>query len=116
MRRYDDIVQVQRGDDAPAQFLWRSRLYVVRDVLAHWVETGAWWRAPAASAVYGTGGLGAPGDVVQAPVPSGLALDQGGDRQVWRVEATRGLAWGDGVFDLCLEESTGTWRLQRTLD
>ena len=26
------------------QFLWRDRLYVVRAVLAHWVEAGAWWR------------------------------------------------------------------------
>jgi hypothetical protein len=30
-------------DEAPVQFLWRGRLYVVRAVLAHWIELGSWW-------------------------------------------------------------------------
>ena len=55
MRRYADPVEVRQGpldDDArglgaqgategPQQFLWRGRLWKVRAVLAHWVETGA---------------------------------------------------------------------------
>ena len=55
MRRYDDPVEVRRGPvDAtpsqartigrPTQFLWRGRLWKVRAVLAHWVETGPWWQ------------------------------------------------------------------------
>ncbi|HEU5242467.1 MAG TPA: DUF6504 family protein, partial [Ornithinibacter sp.] len=28
----------------PTAFIWRGRLYVVRDVLAHWRERRAWWR------------------------------------------------------------------------
>ena len=44
MRRYDDPVEVRKGaDEDPDQFLWRGRLWQVREVVAHWVETGAWW-------------------------------------------------------------------------
>ena len=39
-RRYDDTVEVRRRDEDPAEFLWRGRFYAVREVLAHWVETG----------------------------------------------------------------------------
>jgi hypothetical protein len=59
-RRYDDPVDVRREDERPGQFLWRGRLYVVRGILAHWVEAGRWWAAPAARAVYAadvTGGV-----------------------------------------------------------
>ncbi len=48
MRRYDDPVEVRKGVcegvEGPEQFLWRGRLWKVRAVLAHWVETGPWWR------------------------------------------------------------------------
>ena len=52
MRTYDDLVEVRKGpldgladesEDGPEQFLWRGRLWQVREVIAHWVETGAWW-------------------------------------------------------------------------
>src|SRR4051812_7823420 len=42
-RRSADPVDVERQADAPARFRWRDRDYAVRAVLAHWVETGAWW-------------------------------------------------------------------------
>src|SRR3546814_9682200 len=50
MRRYDDPVEVRRGMvgqgdrqvEAPEQFLWRGTLWKVREVVAHWVETGPW--------------------------------------------------------------------------
>jgi hypothetical protein len=117
-RRYDDLVDVRRRDEAPAEFLWRGRLYVVRDVLDHWVETGAWWRAAPAQALLGTdngtniGGGGTPGD-------SGYALPRAvedGEREVWRVEASAGRARGSGVYDLCFDWSAGAWTLARTLD
>jgi hypothetical protein len=59
---------------APLAFRWRGRRYVVATVLAHWVETGAWWRRPA----------------VTDP-----------ERRLWRVEVCRGTE--TGVVDLCLE-------------
>ncbi len=52
---HDEPVEVLRRDDAPAQFLLNSRLYVVREVLAHWAATaraGAQrerWRVEAAA-------------------------------------------------------------------
>ena len=62
-RRYDDPVEVRRRDDEPAEFLWRGRFYVVREVLARWVETGAWWQRPEAHRrrAGGLAGGGQPG-------------------------------------------------------
>jgi predicted transcriptional regulator len=100
-RRYDDPVEVRRRDDEPAEFLWRDRLWVVRAVLARWVETGAWW---------------------QAAVQSGAGIDSAAlsvERELWRVEATRGRVHGMGVFELCFDWSAtaGTgWTLARALD
>ena len=85
-RRYDDPVEVRRRDEDPAEFLWHGRLYVVRAVLAHWVETGAWWRVarPAAR-------------------PRWLPTARRAEREVWRVEASAGRAHGAGVYDLCFD-------------
>ena len=54
MRRYDETVQVRQmeaqadgGEDlhrAPEAFVWRGRLYVVREVLDTWVQRQPWWR------------------------------------------------------------------------
>jgi len=80
----------------PTQFSWRGRLYVVRGVLAHWVEVGAWWRAR---------------------MPDGLPvrIDESG-RQVWRVEAGAGRASPVGVYDLVYDEGATSWTLARALD
>ncbi len=94
-RRYDDPVEVRRRDEDPAEFLWRGRFYAVREVLARWVETGAWWQRPEAAA-------------------GGSALT--GEREVWRVEATRGQVHGAGVYDLCFDWTAGGWTLLRAQD
>ena len=58
MRRYDDPVETRMGlvsgMEGPEQFLWRGRLWKVRAVLAHWVETGPWWQSGGARAVIGS--------------------------------------------------------------
>ncbi len=102
-RRYDEPVEVRRRDEDPAEFLWHGRLYVVRSVLAHWVETGAWWRVGSTS-----------GSSALAPDPSA----QGGEREVWRVEASAGREHGAGVYDLCFDWSADAqpWILLRTMD
>lgn len=109
MRRYDDPVETRWGrvgdQEAPEGFRWRGRAYAVRAVLAHWIETGAWWSSPAATAV----------TVADAPdSPVGLAApDLLAEREVWRVEASRagaGAAARSGVFDL-LHDETGRWQL-----
>lgn len=138
MRRYDDPVEVRRGmvagpggtQEGPEQFLWRGRLWKVCDVMAHWVETGAWWRSRGAGAVLGTDGE----DAVDAAVavmaaPPSVSGDLLAEREVWRVEAARGLAaaravgpdgapggGGHGVFDLTFDWADGSWRLTRCAD
>ena len=88
-RTYGEPIEVRCRDTAPDQFLWRGRLYAVRDVHAHWVEAGAWWRRPR------------------------TGLDDG-EREYWRVEAGSGL--GTGVYELCLDSGRGEWVVARVID
>ena len=113
MRRYDDPVEVRKGaDEDPEQFLWRGRLWQVREVVAHWVETGAWWSRRTADHGEGQAGGGADTDLLR-------------EREVWRVAAARGRVAaqqssehdpGFGVFDLVFSWSEGSWQLVRAMD
>jgi hypothetical protein len=111
MRRYDDLVEVRKGArdgvEGPEQFLWRGRLWKVRAVLAHWVETGPWWQSMHARAVIGSEDAGSAG-----PRPIGDLL---AERELWRVEAARGPDAG-GVFDLCFDWADGQWQLVGCVD
>jgi hypothetical protein len=103
MRQYDDPVEVRRGEaEDPDQFLWRGRLWKVRAVVAHWVETGPWWQGATLSSGSSSGRDGATTDLVA-------------ERELWRVEAGRGLqpadAEGYGVFDLSFDWTDGRWQL-----
>ena len=93
MRHYVEPVEVRSGTvsgiEGPTQFLWRHRLYLVRDVLGFWVESSSWWRA---------GTTGFP------------------ERQVWRVEAGRGGHVSRVVADLAMNPVDDTWLLLRTYD
>lgn len=112
MRRYVDPVEVRRGwvedpgggQEAPEQFLWRGRLWQVRAVLAHWVETGPWWQSSTVRAVVGSDD---PAETAQQRAVLGDLL---GEREMWRVEAARGRDH-DGVFDLSFDWSAGSWQL-----
>jgi hypothetical protein len=124
MRRYDDPVETRMGlvsgMEGPEQFLWRGRLWKVREVIAHWVETGPWWQSGGARAVIGSDD--------EAQVPRHGAVRRSGadllaERELWRVEAGRGpgrpvpaegadgAAGGSGVFDLAFDWSDGRWAL-----
>ena len=127
MRRYDDPVEVRKGlcagVEAPEQFLWRARLWKVRAVLAHWVETGPWWQSTSAQAVIGATDETERTEQVDAgPTPVGDLLSE---RELWRVEAARGRSSasgpdgepdGGGVFDLCLDWANGQWQLVGCVD
>jgi hypothetical protein len=110
VRRYDDPVEVRKGwvsgpghvGEGPEQFLWRGRLWQVRAVLAHWVETGSWWQSSGARAVIGS---------EEAAEGSGGAPDLLAERELWRVEASRGRTGGGGVFDLSFDWADGHWQL-----
>ena len=129
MRRYSDPIEVRSEGQAasgrsevssridaggrdmlegsappPQAFIWRGRLYVVRQVIGHWRERRAWWRE-ALDPV--------PGQPVGLDVASR-------ERQVWRVEASPGQVHGSGVFDLVHDdvpdEGHPDWRLVRVAD
>jgi hypothetical protein len=115
MRRYDDPVETRMGQvsgmEGPEQFLWRGRLWKVRAVLAHWVETGPWWQSGGVRAV-----IGSDQPVAAQESPDLRGADLLGERELWRVEAGRGPAgdgandWG-GVFELSFDWSDGRWAL-----
>jgi hypothetical protein len=107
VRRYNEPVEVKTSagmpESAPASpaefdepvirgqpeaFVWRGRLYVVREVLAHWRERRAWWR-----------------EALDPPPgqPHGIAA-AARERQVWRVEASPGRLSRSGVFDLARDD------------
>ncbi len=131
MRRYDEPVEVRRGPvpgwpgEGPAQLLWRGRLWKVRAVVAHWVETGPWWQHAHVHAVIGSEESG-PETGTQA-VSGGTALLEEllGEREVWRVEVGRGPGRPEpsdplahepatpttGVLELTHDTAEGRWQL-----
>ena len=115
VRRYDDPVEVRRGlvtgIEGPEQFLWRGRLWKVRAVLAHWVETGPWWQSSGVRAVIGSDDAAHAAHAGPAATPpSTPSPDLLGERELWRVEAGRG-GDTDGVFDLSFDWNDGHWQL-----
>jgi hypothetical protein len=112
VRRYEESIEVRSGDavglmarsragagcdgtdsvpePAPSAFLWRGRLYIVRDVIGHWRERRAWWRevldTDEEAVAHGLG-----------PVPLSCL-----EQEVWRVEASPGRLAGTGVYDLAM--------------
>ena len=130
MRRYDEVIDVRRGlvsgEEAPTQFLWRDRLWVVRDIIAHWVETGAWWEQPGVGVLFGGADPSDQRTVDQRTVDQ-RTVDQRtgergtrcadllGEREIWRVEAMRARA-GAGVFDVSFDWALGQWRLVCCID
>ena len=121
MRLYDDPVEVRRGEtEGPDQFLWRGRLWKVRAVVAHWVETAPWWHSTSAQALVGTDGGDTHARTQDSTVPT-VGADLLVERELWRVEAGRGMAavsgpdgesvHTSGVFDLAFSWSDGRWQL-----
>lgn len=99
-RTYADPIDVRRSEepqpeDCPTQFLWRGRLYVVRAVVAHWIESSAWWG----------GSRRALEGAVLAP-----------EHEVWRVEAQAGRSDLTGVYDLRRDMAADRWVLARAMD
>lgn len=129
MRRYDDPVEVRRGMvtgiEGPEQFLWRGRLWKVRAVLAHWVETGPWWQSAGVRAVVGSEDAVADAGAEPLVARPG-ATDLLAERELWRVEAGRGAgpvvgpdgetADDGGVFDLSFDWGDGRWQLVGCVD
>ena len=92
-RTADDAGVGASDPERPEAFIWRGRLYVVRDVLATWRERRAWWR----EALDADDAQVRPGETLAAAAR---------ERQVWRVEASRGWSFTPGVYDLAHDESS----------
>ena len=134
MRRYDDTVEVRErctetpGEQEPEAFLWRDRVYVVREVLGHWRERRSWWSDDAAARLLGLAaddlagaGAGAVTGDVTGDVTREVAGDRtddpiGAERRVWRVEAGAGRSAPTGVFDLSCSGDGRAWHLLRVAD
>ena len=116
VRRYQEPIEVRAGgadidpvdgidsvpDRSPTAFLWRGRLYVVRDVIGHWRERRAWWRE-----VF---------DPDEEGPARGLDCPAQLEQEVWRVEASPGRLAGTGVYDLGMDGPVRGWRLLRVAD
>jgi len=128
VRRFSDVVQVrvrseqqseqqsepvrqQEGPVAgaarerPEAFIWKGRLYVVREVLAQWRERRAWWHDAL--------------DAEESQVRPGETLVAAASEQhVWRVEASPGWSFAPGVYDLAHDASPrgDHWSLVRVAD
>jgi hypothetical protein len=106
VRRFSDPVEVRISATGPLRepeaFIWRGRLYVVRDVLGQWRERRAWWR-----------------DLLPEPESGRSALAAAAsEQQLWRVEASPGWSFAPGVYDLARDESARgeQWSLVRVAD
>ncbi len=106
----DGAAEVRRRDDEPEQFLWRDRLYLVRGVQGHWMESGGWWRTGVTRAALAA----ESGGRESGSGAAGLLDDR--EREFWRVEASAGRLDNLGVFDLCFDWSGGTWTVVRVQD
>lgn len=99
-RTYEEPIHVRRSGaipptDRPVQFLWRGRLYVVRDVISHWIESAPWW--------------GGSRRALEGEIPAH-------EHEVWRVEAQAGRSDDAGVYDLRRDMAADRWVLARAMD
>lgn len=101
MRIYHEPIEVLFRE-RPAQFIWRGRLLLVRQVQTLTREAAPWWK--------GTRVRAARGEEID-----GDSTDLLGEREVWRVEAGNGRL-GSGVYELARTVGREDWTLQAVVD
>jgi hypothetical protein len=98
----DEQIDVLRWDGRPAHFIWRGRLYRVREVVAHWIQVGA-----------DSGEL--PSVLLRADRARGtvetlvFGRDREVERELWTVRASVGRSGDVEVFQLCHDLTDGSW-------
>ena len=118
MRRYDEPIHVRHGADrdAPEQFVWRGRLWQVREIITRWLETGAWWDSPLVRSARGDDiRATSPAETLTATLPV-EETDLLAEHEVWRVLAAVGASGSPGVYELDHARGTGGWRLRAVVD
>jgi hypothetical protein len=86
-RLYGDPIEVWTRDGEPSQFVWRDRLYIVRQTLDHWVVAREWWKT---------------------------SENDPGERRFWRVEAATGDQTGS--YELRYDTASRGWLMLRAWD
>jgi len=95
-KRPPGAITVTAVDGVPTRLRWHERSYLVEQVLARWVESGAWWQA------------------VARRVGASTAQRTPLSCTVWRVEA-RGVR-GSIIVDLAHDTDADAWSLVRLAD
>ncbi len=107
----DEPAEVLSRAGTPVQFLLRDRLYLVRSVLAHWVEPGRRRRPAPPQPAERAACAPPPADL------SGVAVlgdaPQASTAELWRVEAAPGRSGHLNVFDLCCTSAHTRWTVSR---
>jgi hypothetical protein len=100
----DEPIDVLRRHGEPAHFIWHGQLYLVREVIAHWIQVS---------------GVGGAGEVpsfllradwgVRAVDTAILSHEQDFERELWSVRASIGRSGEAGVFQLCHDVPDSSW-------
>ena len=123
VRRFDDPVEVRPGEGPsrrPEAFIWKGRLYVVREVLGQWRERRAWWRDALDTETGQVAGAERSGTTQAGGASCALAA-AAAEQEIWRVEASPGWSFAPGVYDLAHEPTSDPahadrWSLVRVAD
>lgn len=100
----DETIDVLRRHGEPAHFIWRGKLYRVRQVLSHWIQVGA-----------DSGEL--PSVLLRTDLRLGtvetlvFGRDREIERELWSVRASVGRDGDVEVFQLCHDVPSGGWLL-----
>ena len=92
-RVYGDPINVWSVDDRPVRFVWRGRLYTVRQIHERWASVRDWWKQT-----------------------TGTEADDPDRREFWQLSAARADSGEIGVYEMRRDVAEGTWLLSRAWD
>jgi hypothetical protein len=105
----DELIDVLRRHGEPAHFIWRGKLYRVRQVLSHWIQVGADSGEIPSVLLRTDRHLGTVETLV-------FGRDREVERELWSVHASIGRDGAPEVFQLCHDLADGSWqRVTETL-
>jgi hypothetical protein len=100
----DEQIDVLCRHGEPAHFIWRGRLYRVRQVLSHWIQVGADSGEIPSVLLRADRRLGTVETLV-------FGRDREIERELWSVRASVGRDGEVEVFQLCHDVPSGGWLL-----
>lgn len=100
----DELIDVLRRHGEPAHFIWRGKLYRVRQVLSHWIQVGADSGELPSVLLRTDRRLGTVETLV-------FGRDREVERELWSVRASVGRGGDEEVFQLCHDVHSGGWLL-----